>query len=131
MSHGSQSLAVCLCQSIFFSLVSILEKFYPHRTHFFFSSVYFIALPLPFDEIGLDFLNAFYDLTSTNYYNKGVKVLIAQSCLTLYDSMDCAPGSVHGFSRQKYWKWIAFPSPGYLPVTENNQVFLHCRKILY
>ena len=38
---------------------------------------------------------------------------VAQSCLTLSDSMDCSlPGSsVHGFSRQEYWSGLPFPSP--------------------
>ena len=42
------------------------------------------------------------------------KVLVAQSCLTLRDPIDCSlPGSsVHGISRQKYWSGEPFPSPG-------------------
>ena len=46
--------------------------------------------------------------------------LVAQSCLTLCNPMDCTlPGSsVHqdppskGFSRQEYWSGLPFPSPG-------------------
>ena len=48
-----------------------------------------------------------------------VNVLVAQSCLTLCDPMDCrcqAPLSM-GFSRQKYWSGLPFPSPGNLPNT--------------
>ena len=43
--------------------------------------------------------------------------LVAQSCLTLYDPMDCSPPgfSVHGFSRQEYWSGWPIPSPGDLP----------------
>ena len=43
--------------------------------------------------------------------------LVAQSCLTLYDPMDCSlPGSsVHGFSRQEYWSGLPFPPPEDLP----------------
>ena len=46
-----------------------------------------------------------------------VKVLVAQSCLTLCDPMDYSlPGSsVHVFSRQEYWSGLPFPSPGDLP----------------
>ena len=42
---------------------------------------------------------------------------VAQSCLTLYDPLDCSPpgSSVHGFSRQEYWSGLPFPPPGDLP----------------
>ena len=44
-----------------------------------------------------------------------VKVLVAQSCLTLCDPMDHqAPLSME-FSRQEYWSGLPFPSPGLLP----------------
>ena len=43
---------------------------------------------------------------------------VAQSCPALYDPMDCiayqSPLSI-GFSRQKYWGELPFPSPGDLP----------------
>ena len=44
-------------------------------------------------------------------------VLVVQSCLTLYDPMDCSsPGSsVHGILQARILEWIAFPSPGDLP----------------
>ena len=40
--------------------------------------------------------------------------LVAQSCLTLCNSMDCSPpGSpVHGFSRQEYWGGLPSSPPG-------------------
>ena len=47
----------------------------------------------------------------------GAKVLVAESCLTLCDPMDCslqAPLSM-GFSRLEYWSGLPFPPPGYLP----------------
>ena len=50
-----------------------------------------------------------------------VLCLVAQSCLTLCDPMDCSsPGSsVHGdsqgFSTQEYWSGLPCPSPGDLP----------------
>ena len=45
-------------------------------------------------------------------------VLIAQSCLTLCDPMDCT--ACHallsmGFSRQGYWSGLPFPSPEDVP----------------
>ena len=46
-----------------------------------------------------------------------VKVLVAQSCLTLLDPMDVArqaPLSV-GLSGQEYWSGLPFPSPANLP----------------
>ena len=36
-----------------------------------------------------------------------------------------------GFSRQKYWSGLPFPSPGDLPDQELNPGLLHCRQILY
>ena len=42
---------------------------------------------------------------------------VAQSCLTLYNPMDCRlPGSsVHVIFQQEYWSGLPFPSPGDLP----------------
>ena len=45
-----------------------------------------------------------------------VKVLVTQSCLNLYDPVDCSLlGSSVGFSRQERWSALPFPSPGDLP----------------
>ena len=43
-----------------------------------------------------------------------VKVLVAQSCLTLCHPMDCSlPGFLSmRFPRQEYWSEFPFPSPG-------------------
>ena len=43
-------------------------------------------------------------------------VIVAQSCLTLWDPMDCSqvPLSME-FSRQEYWSGLPFTSPGDLP----------------
>ena len=42
-----------------------------------------------------------------------MKVLIAQSCLTLCDSMDCSPpgSSVHGISQARRLRCVAISSP--------------------
>ena len=41
-------------------------------------------------------------------------VLVAQSCLTLGDPMDCSPPAPPsmGFYRQEHWSVLPFPSPG-------------------
>ena len=46
-----------------------------------------------------------------------MKVLAAQSRLTLCSPMDRSPpgSSDHEFSRQEYWSGLPFPSPGDLP----------------
>ena len=45
-----------------------------------------------------------------------VKVLVAQSHLTLYDPVDCSLlGSSVGFSRQENWSALPLPSPEDLP----------------
>ena len=43
--------------------------------------------------------------------------LVAQSCPTLCDSMDCSPAKLlcpWGFSRQEYWSGLSCPPPGNL-----------------
>ena len=47
-----------------------------------------------------------------------VLCLVAESCLTLCNPMDCSPpgSSIHGIlSRQEYWSGLPCPSPGDLP----------------
>ena len=46
-----------------------------------------------------------------------VYVLVAQSCLTLCDPMDCNLPcfSVHGIPQAKNWSELSFPTPGGLP----------------
>ena len=43
-----------------------------------------------------------------------VRAKSLQSCLTLYNSMDCSQlvSSVHGISRKEYWNGQLFSSPG-------------------
>ena len=42
------------------------------------------------------------------YYQVCLLLLVAQSCPTLYDPMDCSPpgSSVHGILQSRYWKWV-------------------------
>ena len=44
-------------------------------------------------------------------YEVKVKVLVAQSCLTLCDPMDCSPpgSSVPGILQARILEWVAFP----------------------
>ena len=44
-------------------------------------------------------------------------MLVAQSCLTLCDPMDCSliGSSVHGIFQARILEWVPFPSPGHLP----------------
>ena len=54
-----------------------------------------------------------------------VKVLVAQSCRTLYDPMDCSlPGfSVHGILQVRILEWVAIPfSRGSSPNRDRTQV---------
>ena len=48
---------------------------------------------------------------------KQVKVLVAQSCLTLCDPMDCSPpgASVHGILQARILAWVAISSSRDLP----------------
>ena len=63
-----------------------------------------------------------------------VKVIAAQSCLTLCDPMDCGlPGSsVYGILQARILEWVAMPSSrGIFPTQGSNPGLLHCRRILY
>ena len=50
-------------------------------------------------------------------HQEKVKVLVAQSCPTLWDPTDCSPQAPLSmeFSRQEYWSGLPFPSPGGRP----------------
>ena len=62
----------------------------------------------------------------------GMCVLVAQSCLTLCDPMDCSlPGStVHGISQQKYWSGLLSPPPGIFPTQGLNRVSCIAGRVL-
>ena len=51
--------------------------------------------------------------------------LVAQSCLTLCDPMDCSPpgSSVHGILQVRILVWLPFPSPGELPTQGSNYIY--------
>ena len=46
-----------------------------------------------------------------------MKVLVAHSCLTLFNPVDCSPSgsSLHGIFQQEYWNRLPFLSPGDIP----------------
>ena len=45
------------------------------------------------------------------------EVLVAQSCPTLCNPMDCSPAdsAVHGILQERIMEWVAFPTPGDVP----------------
>ena len=59
-----------------------------------------------------------------------MKVLIARSCLTLCDPMDCSPpgSSVYGILQAKILEWVGIP---FSPTQVLNWSLLHCRQIIY
>ena len=59
--------------------------------------------------------------------------LVAQSRLTLCDSMDCSlpDSSAMEFSRQEYWSGLPFPPAGDLPNPGIKPGLPHCRQMLY
>ena len=57
-----------------------------------------------------------------------VKVKIAQSCPTLCKPMDY---TVHWILQARILEWVAFLSPGDLPIQGSNSGLLHCRWVLY
>ena len=66
--------------------------------------------------VGIFFFMAIVFL-SVIFLVKQYTCLVAQSCLTLCDPMDCGlPGSsVHGILQLRTLEWVAMPSPGDLP----------------
>ena len=59
--------------------------------------------------------------------------LVAQSCLTLGDPMDCSPqgSSVHGILQARILEWVAMPSSRESSLTQGLNLDLgHCRQIL-
>ena len=59
--------------------------------------------------------------------------LVAQSCPTLCDPMNCCPlgSSVHGILQATIVKWVPCPPPGIFSTQGSNPGFPHCRQILY
>ena len=70
-------------------------------------------------------------LLLSTYYSVKVKVLIAQSCLTLCDPLDCRlPGSsVHAILQARILEWVAIPfSRGIFLTKGSNPGLLHCKQ---
>ena len=64
---------------------------------------------------------------------KKVKVSVTQSCLTLWDLMNCSPpgSSVHGISRENTGVGSHSLLQGIFPTQALNSGLLHCRRLLY
>ena len=62
-----------------------------------------------------------------------VKVLVTQSCPTLYDLNRLSPpdSSVHGVSQARILEWVAIPFSRGLPNLGIKPGLLYCRQILY
>ena len=61
-------------------------------------------------------------------------MLVAQSCPTLCDPVDCSPpgSSVHGILQARILAWVAIALlQGIFPTQGSNPYLLHCRRILY
>ena len=69
---------------------------------------------------------------TTSFQILGVLCLVAQSCPTLCNPMDCSPQPPlsMGFSRQEHWSGLPCPPPGNLPHPGIKLGALHCRWIL-
>jgi len=72
------------------------------------------------------------ETSNSTHSFQSAKVLVAQSCPTLWEPMDCSlPGSsVHGIFWARILGWIAISfSRGIFPTQGLN--LLHCRQVLY
>ena len=58
---------------------------------------------------------------------------VAQSCLTLWDPVDCSPpgSSVHGILQARVLEWLPFLLQGIFPTQGSNPGLPHCRQMLY
>ena len=77
----------------------------------------FLQIPCANTLNSIDFIWTGFLSTVTSYTVLIMHVLVALSCPTLCEPMDCSkPGSsVAGVSRQEYSSGLPFPSPGDLP----------------
>ena len=59
--------------------------------------------------------------------------LVAQPCPTLCDPIGFVPHVPlsMGFSKQKHWSGLPFPSQGIFPIQGLNSGLLHCKQILH
>ena len=87
---------------------------------------------MEFTKEGLSYhyLNLVIDLS---FAENRVKVLVAQSCPTLYDPIDCCPtdSSVHGILLARIGVGFHSLLQGIFPTQGSNLGLLHCRQILY
>ena len=93
------------------------------------------VLILPIQE-KVYLLICLYCLHTDSCVSLKVKVLVAQSCLTLCDPMDngaCQAPLSMDFSRQEYWSGLGchFFLQGILLTQASNLGLLNCRQILY
>ena len=67
-------------------------------------------------------------------FKRHLNMLVAQSCLTLCNPMNCNPPgfSVLGFFQARILEWVAMPSfRGSSQPRDQTPVLLHCSQILY
>ena len=63
-----------------------------------------------------------------------MKVLVTESCLTLFDPVNSSPqgSSIHGILQVRILEWDSLSRlQGIFPTQEANSGLLHCRQILY
>ena len=73
-------------------------------------------------------------MSSMGFWSRKVKVLVAQSCLTLWDPMDCSPpgSSVHGILQTRILEWaVIYFSRGSSRPRDQTHISCIGRQILY
>ena len=82
-----------------------------------------VSAPSPYLTILLTWwmcISVFFNLNFRTLQSESINFKVKESCLTLWDPMDCSPpGSpfhqVSQATRQEYWSGLPFLSPGNLP----------------
>ena len=94
-------------KNIFFQFIYILVFLFCFNIYIIFFKRWEFFIPLWVSTLNtLSFL-----YTTQRHFNSSwsVKVLVAQSCLTLHDPMDCSlpSSSIHGIFQERILEWVA------------------------
>ena len=86
-----------------------------------------------YEQIGWDSIKPLLLHIVYDFVREG-KTLVTQSCLTLWDPMDCSPpgSSIHEILQARILEWVAMPSSRGIFLTQGlNPGLPHCRQTLY
>ena len=116
--HGVPKLLVSLNDSLIITCPHITQCNFCLGISLNIVYLHLAPISIPFFVLSCAVILPILEKPVKNIYKASLTlVLVAQSCPTLCDPLDCSlPGSWSmRFSRQGYWSGLPFPSPGDLP----------------